>query len=170
MNIFGEIPKKKREKITENLKPILENYYFWLFSDKFKNNLFKIIHKFSRKFLRFLKSTRRSSEDILMKFWKNCEKFLERFERNWEENFKWFQKNYGNIIRKDWNNPKLILLILRKNFKSFVEIRVIWVKLKKTTKINLRKTFEKFRKHFAQTLKKVLTGTLWSFHGSFWKN
>ncbi len=133
------------------------------FSDTFQNNLRKILHKFLRKFSRFLKSTRRSSWDILMKFRENCETILKKFKKNWEENVKWFQKNYGVIIVKNWRNPKLMLSILWRNFKKIFEI--ISVKLKKKPANKSQKNFEKIQ----ETLRtNILIKILWNFQSNFW--
>ncbi len=94
-----------------------------------------------------------------MKFRENCKKIWTKFKRNWEKNFKRFQKNYRNIIRKNLNNSKLMLLIIWKNFTMFFwnNFREIGKKLRR----NIRKILKKYRKHFTQTWKNpILIETL----------
>ncbi len=145
--------------MSENFKELMI-LGFLIFSDKCENNLPEILHKFkkkieifginSQKFLRYFDEI---LEKIVRKFWRN----LREIENNiLTDSRKITETLLGKteVIRNWWWRYYEEIL------ENFFE--VIWVKSKKLGR-NLMKIMKKYRKHFAQTLKKYFDGNFVKF-------
>ncbi len=127
-------------KFFKNVTQIKTNW-FRRFSNKFQSYLRETLYTFLRKFVRFLKSTCRSSWAILVKFWENWRKIL-----NYSRKFMEILLGKIEVIRDRcfWYYEEIL--------ESLSEI--ISVKLGKKPRRNLRKTLKNVENTLYKLLKK----------------